>query len=276
MKFFAVLSVVVSSVVGEAQLPIALEQVANAGLYRGLQAIAAEYAPAYGLDTRFAYGSPVTALTAGPLTPGPVTQADQEGLSGTPPIVDAQYAASYAQYAQLPSPESAPIRPVTSSQFQAQDEAGNIAYGYQNVNSAKQERGNIHGGVEGSYSYVDEAGVHTVNYVADDLGFRIVGDNLPVAGVGIAPSPVADTPEVVEARANFLAAFEAEAGRAKRSAQVLPGNAYAAGAFYHPSTFAAANYGASPLAYAAAPAVREGVLARVQLNPGHALAYRLH
>ena len=137
--------------------------------------------------SRFAYGSPVTALTAGPLTPGPVT-ADQ-GLSGTPPIVDAQYAASYAQYAQLPSnPEQpAPISPVTSSQFQAQDEAGNIAYGYQNVNSAKQERGNIHGGVEGSYSYVDEAGVHTVNYVADDLGFRIVGDNLPVAGVGLAP-----------------------------------------------------------------------------------------
>ena len=129
----------------------------------------------------------MTALTAGPLTPGPVTQVDQEGFSGTPPIVDGQYAASYAQYAQLPSPESAPINSVTSSQFQAQDEAGNIVYGYQNVNSAKQERGNIHGGVESSYSYVDEAGVHTVNYVADDLGFRIVGDNLPVAGVGIAP-----------------------------------------------------------------------------------------
>ena len=134
---------------------------------------------------RFAYGSPVTALTAGPLTPGPVT-VDQ-GLSGTPPIIDAQYAASYAQYAQLPDPESAPIAPITSSQFQAQDEAGNIAYGYQNVNSAKQERGNIHGGVEGSYSYVDEAGVHTVNYVADDLGFRIVGDNSPVAPVGTGP-----------------------------------------------------------------------------------------
>ena len=186
---------------------------------------------------RFAYGSPVTALTAGPLTPGPVT-ADQEGLSGSPPIVDAQYAASYAQYAQLPSnPEqhAAPISPVTSSQFQAQDEAGNIAYGYQNVNSAKQERGNIHGGVEGSYSYVDEAGVHTVNYVADDLGFRIVGDNLPVASVGVTPrfelinflstiptlsSPVVDTPEVVEARANFFATYNAEAARAKRSAQV--------------------------------------------------------
>jgi len=273
MKFFAVFSVVVSSVMGEAQLPIAHEQVANAGLYNGHQAIAADYAPAYGLDTRFAYGSPVTALTAGPLTPGPVTP--DQGLSGTPPIVNAQYAASYAQYAQLPNPESsAPIAPVTSSQFQAQDEAGNIAYGYQNVNSAKQERGNIHGGVEGSYSYVDEAGVHTVNYVADDLGFRIVGDNLPVAPVGIVPSPVADTPEVIEARANFFAAFNAEASRAKRSAQVHPGTAYAAGAFYQPATFAAANYGASPLAYAAAPA-REAILTRVQLNPGHALSYRV-
>merc|ERR1712172_162156 len=179
MKFFAIVSVVVTSVMGEAQLPIAFEQVANAGLYNGHQPIAADYAPAYGLDTRFAYGSPVTALTAGPLTPGPVT-VDQEGLSGSPPIVDVQYAASYAQYAQLPSnPEQQPA-PITSSQFQAQDELGNIAYGYQNVNSAKQERGNIYGGVEGSYSYVDEAGVHTVNYVADDLGFRIVGENLPI------------------------------------------------------------------------------------------------
>ena len=103
---------------------------------------------------------------------------------------------------------------------------------------------------------------------------------------------MADTPEVVEARGNFLAAFEAEAGRAKRSAQVgfsclgnhlallvaqvLPGNAYATGAFYHPATFAAANYGASPLEYATSPAsAREGILSRVQLNPRRSLSYRL-
>lgn len=129
----------------------------------------------------------MTALTAGPLTPGPVV-AD-EVLEGTSPIVGAQYAASYSQYAHehLAQQDGAPITPVTSSQFQAQDELGNIAYGYQNINSAKQERGNIHGGVEGSYSYVDEAGVHTVNYVADDFGFRVVSDNLPVAPTGIAP-----------------------------------------------------------------------------------------
>ena len=64
-----------------------------------------------------------------------------------------------------------------------------------------------------------------------------------------------------------------------------PGNAYAAGAFYHPATFAAPNYGASPLAYAAAPlafsqsplasppAHREGILTRVELNP---LSFRLN
>ena len=34
-------------------------------------------------------------------------------------------------------------------------------------------------------------------------------------------SPVEDTAEVIEARANFLAAFNAEAARTKRSAQVV-------------------------------------------------------
>ena len=86
-------------------------------------------------------------------------------------------------------------------------------------------------------------------------------------------SPVEDTAEVIEARANFLAAFNSEAARTKRSAQVRhlvnqvlhPINAYAA-------TFAAPNYGASPLAYAAAPA-RGGLLTSVKLNPGHAVSY---
>merc|ERR1711881_111556 len=144
MKFFAVLASVISAAAGEASLPIAAHHLATAGLYSGYHGIAAPYAAAYGQDARFAYGAPVTALNAGPLTAGPVAEA---------PVVAA-----------------APVAASTSSQFQAQDEFGNLAYGYQNVNSAKQERGNTYGGVEGSYTYVDEAGVHTVNYVADDLG----------------------------------------------------------------------------------------------------------
>merc|ERR1712025_528069 len=56
---------------------------------------------------------------------------------------------------------AAPVSGPVASQFQAQDEFGNVAYGYQNINSAKQERGNALGGVTGSYTYADEAGVHT-------------------------------------------------------------------------------------------------------------------
>merc|ERR1712098_414418 len=62
----------------------------------------------------------------------------------------------------------------TGSQFHAQDEFGNLNYGYANLNSAKQEVGNTYGGVAGGYSYVDSAGVlQQVNYVADGAGFRV-------------------------------------------------------------------------------------------------------
>merc|ERR1719507_856197 len=106
------------------------------------------------------------------------------------------YAAAPAAYAAAPvayaaAPIAGPIAGPVSSQFQAQDEFGNLAYGYQNINSAKQESGNAYGGVQGSYTYADEAGVHTVNYVADDFGFRVAGDNLPVAPVYNAALPVA-------------------------------------------------------------------------------------
>merc|ERR1712072_1146203 len=86
-------------------------------------------------------------------------------------------AASAPAYAPV---AAAPYHP--SSQFQAQDEFGNIQYGYSNLNSVKQEVGNTYGGVQGSYSYVDANGVvQTTNYVADHLGFRVQATNLPVA-----------------------------------------------------------------------------------------------
>merc|ERR1712105_496918 len=65
----------------------------------------------------------------------------------------------------------------TSSQFRSEDEAGNTAYGYQNINNAAQQSGNAYGGVQGSYSFRDKAGFHTVNYVADDLGYRVLSRN---------------------------------------------------------------------------------------------------
>merc|ERR1711913_24824 len=305
MKFFAVIPAILAAAAAEAQLPIAAQYLGGAGLYNGAYGYAgyaAPYAHAYAspvataVDAKFAYGAPVTALNAGPLTAGPVAAAP--ALAATAPVVGAQYAAAYAPavaaapaaYAAAPvavaaAPIAAPIAGPVSSQFQAQDEFGNLAYGYQNINSAKQEQGNAYGGVQGSYTYADEAGVHTVNYVADDFGFRVAGDNLPVAPVynaalPVAPvhnaAPVVDTPEVAEAKAAFFAAFEAEASRTKRSAQLAAfgPTAYAglATGLLPAAPVAAAAY-AAPLA-AAAPS-RDAVLTTIKLNPGHAVFYRV-
>merc|ERR1739844_830490 len=159
------------------------------------------------------------------------------------------YAAAGVGYAgayPYAAPVAAPVAP--SSQFQAQDEFGNLQYGYANINSQKHEVGNTYGGVQGSYSYVDANGVvQTTNYIAHALGFRVQATNLPVApeapevaelkapvfdleapvfnGVQapapvfdlVGPAPVEDTPEVVAAKAAFKAAFDEAASREKRS-----------------------------------------------------------
>merc|ERR1739838_170246 len=143
-------------------------------------------------------------------------------------------AGAYPYAAPVAAPIPAPIAP--SSQFQAQDEFGNLQYGYANINSQKHEVGNTYGGVQGSYSYVDANGVvQTTNYIADHLGFRVQATNLPVAAAapevalpvapvfegkqpvheyelpvapvyeGVAPEAVVDTPEVAAAKAEHLA-----------------------------------------------------------------------
>merc|ERR1712038_1199174 len=340
MKFFAVASALFVAASAEAQLPIASQFLPTAGLYAaGGYGYAAPYAAAYAapvaataVDAKFAYGAPVTALNAGPLTAGPVAAAPVATATyaaaapvaaatyaaapaiaapvatttyaaAAPAIAAAPVAATYASAA--PVVAAAPVAAPASSQFQAQDEFGNIAYGYQNINSAKQESGNAYGGVTGSYTYADEAGVHTVNYVADALGFRVAGDNLPVAPVhaAVAPvntlAPVVDTPEVVEAKAAFFQAYDAaKAGIVKRSAQIaLPATyaaapaiaaaplaaTYAAAPAIAAAPAVAATYAAAPAiaaapavagAYAAAPA-RDAVLTTIKLNPGHATFYRV-
>merc|ERR1712168_505863 len=302
MKFFAVASALFVAASAEAQLPIASQYLASAGLYNGLgYGYAAPYAAAYAapvaataVDAKFAYGAPVTALNAGPLTAGPVAAAPAIAA----PVATATYAAAPAIAAPVATTTyaaaapaivaAAPVAAPASSQYQAQDEFGNVAYGYQNINSAKQESGNALGGVTGSYTYADEAGVHTVNYVADALGFRVAGDNLPVAPVhaAVAPvntlAPVVDTPEVVEAKAAFFEAYDAAAaGIVKRSAQIALPATYAAAPAIAAAPLAA-TYAAAPAiaaapvvagAYAAAPS-RDAVLTTIKLNPGHATFYR--
>ena len=93
----------------------------------------------------------------------------------------------------------------------------------------------------GSYQYIDANGLlQTVNYVADPVnGFRVAATNLPVAPAAPAapevaplvapvfnlegPAPVEDTAEVVAAKAEFQAAFDAAAAaaadRKKREAE---------------------------------------------------------
>merc|ERR1719440_2685811 len=151
------------------------------------------------------------------------------------------------------SPMLPPMSPFVGSQFHAQDEFGNLNYGYSNLNSAKAEAGNTYGGVSGGYSYVDANGVlQQVQYVADAAGFRVADSRLPVAPVydGVAPTfnpelPVApvDTAEVAEAKAAFAEAYAAQeaavaavAERKKREAE--PAFAYGF-ATHHPLAYSA-------------------------------------
>merc|ERR1711884_458020 len=188
MKFFAVASALFVAASAEAQLPIASQYLASAGLYNGLgYGYAAPYAAAY------AASAAATAVAAAPAVAAPIATATYAAAPAiAAPVATATYAAA------APVVAAAPVAAPASSQYQAQDEFGNVAYGYQNINSAKQESGNALGGVTGSYTYADEAGVHTVNYIADALGFRVAGDNLPVAPVHAAVAPVNTLAPVVD------------------------------------------------------------------------------
>merc|ERR1711931_452575 len=185
----------------------------------------------------------------------------------------------------IAAPVVAAPAPSVSSQFHSQDEFGNFANGYANINSAKHEQGNAYTGVSGSYSYVDANGqLQTTNYIADGLGFRVQATNLPVAPAvpevapleapvfnleapvytGVAPAPVVDTPEVAAAKAEFQAKFDEIASRSKRSTPAAP-LAYA-GAPVAP---------VAPATIVPSAGAREAVLTKIQLTPGHAVAYRV-
>jgi len=85
---------------------------------------------------------------------------------------------AYAAPVQAPAPAQGAV----SSQYHAQDEFGNVIYGYSNPQSAKSEQRDAYGNVMGSYSYDDGTGYPKhVAYVADDFGFRILkANNFPV------------------------------------------------------------------------------------------------
>jgi len=188
------------------------------------------------------------------------------GYAGYAGLPYAGYPANYAPVTYAAPVQAAPVPALpyaapytTGSQFHAQDEFGNLNYGYTNLNSAKHEVGNTYGGVTGGYSYVDANGaLQRVEYIADAAGFRVADSRLPVAPVydGVAPTfnpeplvaptfnpalPVApeDTKEVAEARAAHLAlvaAAEAAPAEERRKREAEPAFAYGFGSF-HPTAY---------------------------------------
>merc|ERR1712130_977396 len=203
--------------------------------------------------------------------------------------------------------------PAPSTQFHAQDEFGQFSFGHAGGPLARTEARNAYGVTTGSYQYVDANGlVQTVNYIADDVnGFRVQGTNLPDAGAAGLVAPVfegvqvADTEEVIAAKAAFAEAYAAQeaavaaapAERKRRSAQVVAAGLplpYAHGlvsplAAAAPAAIvaniahatpevvapAAVTYAAGAVPVAAAAPSREAVLTTVKLNPGHAVFYRV-
>merc|ERR1739838_699091 len=147
------------------------------GVYLPHQYSSAPYPTAYGYAAGPAHavhvpqavtlaGAHVAPVAAVHAVPAVVKSAPVAAVAVAAAPVAAVQAASVAAVHAAPA-----VQTVTSSQYHAQDEAGNYKYGYKNINSAKEAAGNVHDHYEAGY-YTDHA--RTVQYVADVNGFREV------------------------------------------------------------------------------------------------------
>jgi hypothetical protein len=135
--------------------------------------------------------------------------------NAAPMYAYAQSAAPVYTTSYVPAAPVAPVTPVQSSQFHAQDVFGQYNYGYSNPTSAKQEYKTADGIVQGTYSYVDANGiVQTTNYIADDYGFRVAATNLPQAPVAAPVQPIvaAVAPTAVVPDVNALGEIDLRGG----------------------------------------------------------------
>merc|ERR1712088_341000 len=100
------------------------------------------------------------------------------GISGLGLGYGAGIAGGYGYAAPAAAVSTASLRAVpgapTASQFRKGDEYGNQAFGYNNPNSARSESGNYNPPVSVSGSYTNKATGATINYIADEAGFRVV------------------------------------------------------------------------------------------------------
>ncbi|XP_071537562.1 uncharacterized protein [Panulirus ornatus] len=111
-------------------------------------------------------------------------------------------------YNMAPFASMAPIH----TQYNSRDEFGQYAFGYNGGFNNRAEIRDAFGNVRGSYNYLDADGnVQTQHYVADALGYRVQGTNLPEA---IAAEYLEYAEDVAAARADHMAAHEAAAAPA--------------------------------------------------------------
>ncbi|XP_046988416.1 cuticle protein 7-like [Schistocerca americana] len=198
------------------------------------------------------------------------------------------YAAAYHGVVAA-APAVSVVAPVgLRTQYHAQDELGQASYGHTEPLQAHAAVQDAAGNKIGSYSYVAPTGeVVRADYVADALGYRVASNALPVAPAPV-HTAVADTAEVVAARAAHLAEVEAVKSRSKRGIAPVVAHAVAYSApavVAAPAVTYAAHVAAPAVAYAApvaapavvaaAPAVRTATLTTVVNNPGHAVSYRV-
>lgn len=103
-----------------------------------------------------------------------------------------------------------------ANQYHAQDVLGQYNYGYITPHFSKAELKTIDGTTTGGYTYLDSNGiVQSVKYTSDPAhGFRVAATNLPVAPEMPKitpmpePVPVRETPEVLAAREEHMAAMK--------------------------------------------------------------------
>jgi len=174
--------------------------------------------PGYVGYTGFPFGA-TTYTTGYPYAAAPITYAAAPAItySSAPAVT---YAAAPAiTYAAAP----AVVAPAfTKTQYHAQDELGQASYGHAHPGQAHSAIRDAFGNVRGAYAYVNPEGKEIrVAYTAGHGGFQVESNALPQAPVHVlpeplvAPSPVADTAEVKEAKeAHFKAVEEAKARNA--------------------------------------------------------------
>merc|ERR1712212_1423198 len=94
----------------------------------------------------------------------PAAVPSVRALTKAAPVVEVKAAVA-------PSVKAVASSPLyVSTQYHAQDEAGNYKFGYDNINSARVEAGNSKTVVTGSYTNKDQG--TSFNYISDSLGFR--------------------------------------------------------------------------------------------------------